>query len=57
MAVGNLKQFVLQYKEVIMFLAGFGVIHYGWYKLQHSSTINKAISASQNKEMIKVSIK
>lgn len=55
MALSNLKQFVLNYKEVIMFLGGFGVIHYGWYSLQRSSTLNKAISMANDKEKIKVS--
>lgn len=55
MAVDNLKHFFLRNKEVLMFLAGFGVMHIGWYNLQRDSTLNKAIAASRDKETIKVS--
>lgn len=56
MIVSNMKHFVLRNKEVLMFLVGFGVMHYGWYNLQRSSTLNKALAASREKEMAKVNI-
>lgn len=54
MAVDSLKHFVFRNKEVLMFLVGFGVMHIGWYNLQRSSTLNKALQASREKELNKV---
>jgi hypothetical protein len=56
MAMGSLKHFVFRNKEVLMFLVGFGAMHYGWYNLQRSDTMNKAMAASRDKEMAKVSL-
>lgn len=38
-----------------MFLVGFGIMHYGWYNLQRNTAINKALAASKEKELKKVS--
>lgn len=54
MAVDSLKHFVFRNKEVLMFLVGFGVMHIGWYNLQRSSTLNKALQASRENERNKV---
>lgn len=56
MAVDNLKHFVLRNKELLMFLVGFGAMHYGWYNLQRNSTLNKALATSHEKEVLKVSV-
>lgn len=55
MAVVKIKQFVLKNKELLMFLVGFGVMHIGWYNLQRNETLNKALAASREKELKKVS--
>lgn len=54
MNVSNMKSFVLRNKEVLMVLVGFGIMHIGWYNLQRSSTLNKALAASREKELAKV---
>lgn len=56
MSVKNMKHFIYRYKEVLMFLAGFGAMHYGWYNLQRNSTLNKALAASRDKELAKVPV-
>lgn len=53
-AVDKMKQFILQNKELLMFLVGFGVMHIGWYNLQRNETLNKALAASREKELKKV---
>lgn len=55
MSVDNFKHFVLRNKELLMFLVGFGAMHYGWYNLQRNSTLNKALATSHEKEMLNVS--
>lgn len=49
-----MKSFVLRNKEILMCLVGFGIMHIGWYNLQRSSTLNKALAASREKEIAKV---
>lgn len=55
MAMEKVKNLVLRNKEVVMFLVGFGVMHFGWYNLQRNDTLNKALAASRDKDLIKVS--
>lgn len=56
MAMEKVKNFILGNKEVLMVLVGFGVMHIGWYNLQRNDTLNKALAAGREKELIKVSL-
>lgn len=51
----KVKNLVLHNKEIVMFLVGFGVMHIGWYNLQRNDTLNKALAAGRDKDLIKVS--